>query len=77
MKKITVLIADDSALMRELLTEILNQDPEIEVVGAVSDAYKARREIKRLNPDVLTLDIEMPEPQCSYTCLTYTSKCLG
>ena len=60
MSKIKVLVADDSALMRKLLTEILNQDPAIEVVGAVGDAYKAREEIKRLNPDVLTLDVEMP-----------------
>lgn len=61
MNKIRVLIADDSALMRKLLAEILDQDPEIEVVGAVSDAFKAREEIKRLDPDVLTLDIEMPK----------------
>lgn len=61
MKKIKVLIADDSALMRRLLTEILSQDPEIDVVGAVSDAYKAREQIKKLDPDVLTLDIEMPK----------------
>jgi two-component system chemotaxis response regulator CheB len=60
MKKIKVLIADDSALMRGLLTEIINKDPELTVVGAVSDAYQARQEIKRLNPDVLTLDVEMP-----------------
>lgn len=58
--KVRVLIADDSALMRKLLAEILNGDPDIEVVGAVGDAYKAREEIKRLNPDVLTLDVEMP-----------------
>ncbi len=61
MKKIKVLIADDSALMRRLLTEILSQDPDIDVVGAVSDAYKAREQIKKLDPDVLTLDIEMPK----------------
>lgn len=60
MKAVKVLVADDSALMRKLLTDILNQDPMIEVVGAVGDAYKAREEIKRLNPDVLTLDVEMP-----------------
>ena len=61
MSKVRVLIADDSALMRKLLSEILNQDPDIEVVAAVSDAFEAREEIKRLNPDVLTLDIEMPK----------------
>ena len=61
MKRIKVLIADDSALMRRLLTEIISKDPEFEVVGAVSDAYKAREQIKKLNPDVLTLDVEMPK----------------
>ena len=59
-KIIRVLVVDDSAVMRELLAEILNSDPEIEVVGAASDAYVAREKIKALNPDVLTLDVEMP-----------------
>ena len=59
-KIIRVLVVDDSAVMRELLTEILNSDPEIDVVGAASDAYMAREKIKALNPDVLTLDVEMP-----------------
>lgn len=61
MKKITVLVVDDSALMRKLLTEILNDDPMIEVVGAAHDPFDAREKIKRLNPDVLTLDVEMPK----------------
>lgn len=60
MSKVTVLICDDSALMRKLLTEILSTDPDIEVVGSVSDAMAARRRIKQLDPDVLTLDVEMP-----------------
>jgi two-component system chemotaxis response regulator CheB len=60
-KKIKVLIVDDSALVRQLLTEILGSDPELEVVGAAADAYMAREKIKRLNPDVLTLDVEMPK----------------
>lgn len=60
MRKITVLIVDDSALMRSLLQEILSGDPGIEVVGTVSNALQARQEIKELNPDVLTLDVEMP-----------------
>ncbi len=60
MTKVRVLIADDSALMRQLLSEILNADPEIEVVGVAADAYMARELIKSLDPDVLTLDIEMP-----------------
>ena len=61
MKKIRVLIVDDSALIRQLLTEILSSDPEIEVVGAAVDPYAAREKIKALNPDVLTLDVEMPK----------------
>ena len=57
---IRALIVDDSALVRQLLKEILSADPQIEVVGAASDPYKAREMIKALNPDVLTLDVEMP-----------------
>ena len=60
MKKIKVLIVDDSLLIREVLTEILNSSPEIEVVGAAEDAYVAREMLKQLDPDVLTLDVEMP-----------------
>jgi two-component system chemotaxis response regulator CheB len=55
-----VLIVDDSALIRQLLTEILQGEPGIEVVGTASDPLVAREKIKSLNPDVLTLDIEMP-----------------
>lgn len=58
--KIKVLIVDDSALVREILSRELARDPEIEVVGAVPDPYVARDEIVRLKPDVVTLDIEMP-----------------
>ncbi len=57
---IRVLIADDSALMRDLISSMLSSDPDIEVVGAVPDPIIARDKIKQLNPDVLTLDIEMP-----------------
>ncbi len=60
MKSIRVLIIDDSALVRKLLTEMLNSDPDIEVVGAAMDPHIARQKIKELNPDVLTLDVEMP-----------------
>jgi two-component system chemotaxis response regulator CheB len=60
MNKIRVLIVDDSALMRQVLTEILSRDPEIEVVGAAADPFVAREKILLLNPDVLTLDVEMP-----------------
>ena len=58
--KIKVLVIDDSALIRRLLTRILNQHKDIQVVGAAEDALVARQMIKKLNPDVLTLDIEMP-----------------
>src|SRR5579859_2618127 len=57
---IKVLIVDDSALMRQLLTRIFASDPEIAVVGAAGDPYAAREKIIALKPDVLTLDIEMP-----------------
>ncbi len=59
-KRIRVLIVDDSAVMRHLLTEILSSDPGIEVVGSAPDPFVARDKIKALNPDVLTLDVEMP-----------------
>jgi len=58
--QIRVLVIDDSAYVRQILTEILRADPGIEVVGCASDAHVAREMVRRLNPDVLTLDIEMP-----------------
>ncbi|MEN8178006.1 MAG: chemotaxis response regulator protein-glutamate methylesterase [Pseudomonadota bacterium] len=57
---IKVLIVDDSALVRQLLTSILESDREIQVVGVAADPYVARDKIKKLKPDVLTLDVEMP-----------------
>jgi two-component system chemotaxis response regulator CheB len=60
MAKTRVLIVDDSAVMRQLLTEILSHDPDLEVIGSASDPIVARDKIKALNPDVLTLDVEMP-----------------
>ena len=60
MGKIRVLIVDDSTLIRQLLSMLLSSDPEIEVVGAAPDPYVARDMIKSLNPDVITLDVEMP-----------------
>ena len=60
MAKTKVLIVDDSALIRQMLGEMLASDPDIEVVGSASDPYIAREKIKELRPDVLTLDIEMP-----------------
>lgn len=59
--KIRVLVVDDSALMRGLLTEMINSAPDMEVVGAAPDAPTAREMIKVLNPDVLTLDVQMPK----------------
>ncbi|MBN1971670.1 MAG: chemotaxis response regulator protein-glutamate methylesterase [Candidatus Delongbacteria bacterium] len=59
-KKINVLVVDDSALVRKILREGLAEDPEIEVIGTASDPFQARDMIKQLNPDVLTLDVEMP-----------------
>lgn len=57
---IRVLIVDDSAVMRQLLTSLLSADPAIEVVGSAPDPIVARERIKTLNPDVVTLDVEMP-----------------
>ena len=58
---IKVLVVDDSALMRALLTEIINGAPDLKVVGSAPDPIAAREMIKALNPDVLTLDVEMPK----------------
>jgi len=58
--KIRVLIIDDSAVVRRMATEALSADPEIEVVGTAIDPFAARDKIKDLDPDVITLDIEMP-----------------
>jgi two-component system, chemotaxis family, protein-glutamate methylesterase/glutaminase len=57
---VRVLIVDDSALMRQLISTLLAADPEIEVVGTAPDPHVARERIKALNPDVITLDVEMP-----------------
>lgn len=59
-RRIRVLIVDDSAVVRKLVSDALGRDPEIEVVGTAVDPYAARDKIKELNPDVLTLDLEMP-----------------
>lgn len=60
MAKIRVLIIDDSALVRSLLTEIINREPDMEAIGAAPDPLAAREMIRASNPDVLTLDVEMP-----------------
>lgn len=59
-KKIRVLVVDDSALIRQILTKGLSMDPQIDVVGSAIDPYVARDKIIKLRPDVLTLDVEMP-----------------
>ncbi|MDR2888215.1 MAG: chemotaxis response regulator protein-glutamate methylesterase [Lachnospiraceae bacterium] len=60
MKKIRVLVVDDSFVIRNVLEQSLNADPQLEVVATASDAYEARDLIIKLRPDVMTLDIEMP-----------------
>jgi two-component system chemotaxis response regulator CheB len=59
-KKIRVLIVDDSASVRQMLTSILNEDPDMEVMGAASDPFAAARRLQEEIPDVIILDIEMP-----------------
>jgi two-component system chemotaxis response regulator CheB len=61
MSKTRVLIIDDSALVRSLLTEIINKQPDMEAIGAAPDPLVAREMIRAMNPDVLTLDVEMPK----------------
>jgi two-component system chemotaxis response regulator CheB len=58
--KIKVLIVDDSSVVRKMISDALANDPQIQVVGVAPDPYVARDKIKELNPDVITLDIEMP-----------------
>ena len=60
MKKITVIVVDDSALIRKLLTEIINSEPDMQVLGSAPDPLVAREMIRSLNPDVITLHVEMP-----------------
>lgn len=59
--RVRVLVVDDSALMRRLLTDLLGSSPEIEVVGLARDGREAVAQAARLKPDVITLDVEMPE----------------
>lgn len=61
MAKTRVVVVDDSALVRSLLSEIINRQPDMECVGAASDPLVAREMIRNLNPDVITLDVEMPK----------------
>ena len=60
MRPIRVLVVDDSALFRNMLSQILDSDPMIHVVATAADPYQARDMIIRYEPDVMTLDVEMP-----------------
>ena len=60
MPKTRVVVVDDSALVRRLLAEIIDRQPDMECIGAASDPYQAREIIRATNPDVITLDVEMP-----------------
>jgi two-component system chemotaxis response regulator CheB len=60
MAKTRVVVVDDSALVRSLLTEIINRQPDMQCIGTASDPYAAREMIRNLDPDVITLDVEMP-----------------
>ena len=59
-ERVRVLVVDDSALMRKLIPMILERDPDIEVVGTAMDGAFALRKIAELQPDIVTLDLEMP-----------------
>ena len=59
-KKISVVVVDDSALVRSLLAEIINRQPDMACIGTAADPFAAREVIRSLNPDVITLDVEMP-----------------
>jgi len=61
LKKTRIIVVDDSALVRSLLTEIINRQPDMECIGAANDPLIAREMIRDLNPDVITLDVEMPK----------------
>jgi two-component system chemotaxis response regulator CheB len=61
MSRVRVLVVDDSPTMQVLISSILSREPQIEVVGVAGDPLEAREAIKQLNPDVITLDIEMPK----------------
>jgi len=60
MRKISVLVADDSAFMRKVLSDILNSDEDIEVIGTAKDGIEAVELVQKLSPNVVTMDVEMP-----------------
>ena len=61
MRKIKVLVVDDAVVVRKIVTDTLGSDPEIEVIATATNGKIALQKIPQLNPDILTLDIEMPE----------------
>ncbi len=67
-RKIRVLIVDDSALVRKTLAEVLESDPDIEVMDTAADPYIAAQKMRRQVPDVITLDVEMPRMDGIETC---------
>lgn len=73
MSRIKVLIVDDSAIVRDILTKNLSKNPRIEVVGSATDPFAAREKIEKLDIDVITLDIEMPRMD-GLTFLKYLMK---
>src|SRR5574343_1020189 len=60
MTKTRVVVVDDSALVRNLLAEIINRQPDLQCIASAADPFAAREMIRNLNPDVITLDVEMP-----------------
>jgi len=60
MKKIRIVIVDDSAVVRKILREVLASDPEMEIVGIAADGESALTRIEQTTPDVVTLDVELP-----------------
>ena len=72
-RKIRVIVVDDSALVRSLLSEIINRQRDMECIGTANDPLVAREMIRELNPDVITLDVEMPKMDG----LTFLQKIMG
>ena len=60
MPKIRVLVVDDSVVIRRMVSDVLSAEPDIEVAGAAADGRIALQKIEQVNPDILTLDVEMP-----------------
>ncbi len=78
MKTIKVMVVDDSSFMRKVVSDLLNSDPEIEVIATARDGLDAWDKLRNLDPDVILLDVEMPRldglADVSYTHLTLPTK---